>query len=81
MPTFNEVVMAVGFVGAFVICPLTFMFLWHQRTMMEMMHKRTPDETLQRLEAIERQLQALTAAQQERVLKDDDRQELHRRVT
>ena len=81
MPTFNELVMAVGFIGAFVIVPLTFMFLMHQRTMMAMIHNKGANEALQRVESLERKVEALEAAHHERVLTGDDQQELHRRTT
>ena len=81
MPTFNELVMAVGFVGAFVICPLTFMFLMHQRAMMQLIHNKPANETIQRLEFLERKVQELEATRHERLLTADDQQELHRRTS
>ena len=81
MEQLPQVLAAFGFFGAIFICPLVFMFLRHQRAMAEVIHGRAAHETQQRLEMLERQMQALTAAHHERVLHDDDQRELHRRTT
>ncbi len=81
MEQIPELLAALAFFGAIVICPLVYLFLKHQRAMAELIHGKMANESLQRLEAVERELRELRAANQERVLREDDQQELGRRIT
>lgn len=72
---------ALTFFGALVVCPLVWMLMKHQRAMAELMQGRPGLEALQRLESLEREVRELRAAHHQQVLRDDDQQELSRRVT
>jgi hypothetical protein len=76
-----ELLAAFGFFGAIFVCPLIWMLLKHQREMAAVIHGRGANEALQRVEMLEREVQALKAAHHERVLRDDDQQGLGQRLT
>ncbi len=76
-----QLVAAFAFFGLVVIVPLSMLFLRHQRAMAELIHGKASNETLQRLEILERELRELRAAKQERVLREDDQRELGHRIT
>lgn len=71
-----ELIAALSFFGAIVICPLVYMLMRHQRTIAELMHRSPENEVLQRLQVLEHELQELKAARNEQVLRDDDRRAL-----
>ncbi|MBI5707688.1 MAG: hypothetical protein HZC36_11955 [Armatimonadetes bacterium] len=71
-----EIIAALGFFGAVVVFPITFLLLRHQRSMAEILHRGNPGETQQRLEALEQTVRELRAAHYDRVIREDDRKEL-----
>lgn len=75
-----EVIAALGFFGAVVIFPITFLFLRHQRAMAELIHRGAPNDANPRIEALEREVKQLKAALHQRIIQEDDRTELSSRV-
>ncbi|HXH59981.1 MAG TPA: hypothetical protein VNI20_01340 [Fimbriimonadaceae bacterium] len=65
-------IVAVSVFGGFVVVPMTMMLLRHQRQMAKALKGNASDETLKRLEAIERQLSEMRAAQNMQIITDDD---------
>lgn len=71
-----ELLAALAFFGFIGVTPLVMMFLKHQRMMAELIHGRTTEETLRRLEIVENELRELKSARCARALREDDQRGL-----
>lgn len=80
MDRLPEILAALAFFGLVVICPIVMMFLRHQRQMAELIHGRHSSDTVQRLEALERELRELKALKHQQAIIEDDQRELQNRI-
>jgi hypothetical protein len=71
-----ELIAALGLFGLVVICPLTMLFLKHQRQMAEILHGKNSGDALQRLESVEREMMTLKAAYHELALRAHEQRPL-----
>ena len=77
----GKLIAASALFGMVFVCPIVMLFLRHQRLMAELFRRQSSNETLQRLEAVERELRELKALRHEQVIAEDDQQELRQRIT
>lgn len=75
-PNLPEIIAALGFFGAVVVFPITFLLLRHQRAMAELLHRGNTGDVQQRLESLEHAVRELRGVHYERVIREDDRREL-----
>lgn len=80
MTNLPELIAAFTFFGAFVVCPLVYMLMRHQRSIAELIHRDGNPEVLHRLERMESEIRALKAADTVRILADDDAKPLSQRL-
>jgi hypothetical protein len=80
MNSVPQMLAAFAFFGLIFVCPLLYMLMKHQRAMTELIHRGAPDDALRRIHMLEQEVHALKVASYDQILKQDDQQDLARRV-
>ncbi len=76
-----QTIASLAFFGLMVVFPITYLLLKHQRAMAELINGRASNETLVRLENLERDLRELKAASHEQAIAGDQQRDLTQRIT
>lgn len=74
----HELLAALAFFRLFGVLPIVVVLLRHQRSMAELIHRNVPNDAMQRLASLEREVRELKAERIERLLREDSRKVLGR---
>lgn len=73
-----ELLAALAFFGLLGVFPIVMVLLRHQRSMAELIHRNGPNEAMQRIDSLEREVRELKAERIERLLREDSQKVLGR---